>query len=42
LLQDVKELVKRGRIEANGDPEMASRTENQFERGRWREDVMIG
>jgi hypothetical protein len=42
LLQDVEELVERGRIEARGDADMAPIAEDQFERGWRREDLTIG
>jgi len=42
LLQDVEELTERSRIEARGDADVAPITEDQFERGWRREDLMIG
>jgi hypothetical protein len=42
LLQDVEELMEHRRIETNGDSEMAWLAKDQFERGRGREDLMIG
>jgi hypothetical protein len=42
LLQDIEELVERRRIEARGDADVAAIAEDQFERGRGREDLTIG
>jgi hypothetical protein len=41
LLQDVEELVEGGRIEAHGDSEVTAITEDQFQWGRRRDDLMI-
>ncbi len=41
MLQDVEELVERGRIETNGDSEMALLAKDQFERSRGSDDLTI-
>jgi hypothetical protein len=41
LLQDVEELMERGRIEAFGDAEMAGFAQDQFQRDRGLEGLVI-
>jgi hypothetical protein len=42
LLQDVEELVKRGRIKARGNTEVSAVAEDQFQWGRRQGDLVIG
>jgi hypothetical protein len=42
LLQDVEELVKRGRIKARGNTEVSAVAEDQFQWGRRQDDLVIG
>jgi hypothetical protein len=42
LLQDIEELVKRGRIKARGNTEVSAVAEDQFQWGRRQDDLVIG